>query len=970
MRLSRFLQYAFIAIVVMTTGFSLYQWNESRAALKVNTNQNLNTNGLVGHWTLDGADTVWTSSTAGTTLDTSGSGNTGTLSNMNRATTPTLGKLGQAMNFDRASSTGVTVASSTPYTGTILTFSVWAKRSAFGSGYSGYNLYSSGTVSPGVGLDFDDTNHMCIYARAGGSLSGGGLCTTATYTDTDWHHYVGVADGTNLKIYVDTKLVASSAQTITSSEIKNAGRIGNTMSRFFSGTIDDVRVYNRALSENEITDLYRMSMALENTSALQPQGIGNLNSGLTGYWKFDDGSGSTAADSSGNGNTGTLVNTPTWTTGQIGGGIGVVNTSSQYINLNNPSTYDLTSTGQMTISAWVKSGSSIINSTLGILKRGATNTVNAPDQYALTSSNTRWRFMAGNGTTYTEVFGPSGGLVANTWYHLTGVIDAANLSLYIDGVSAATPVARPAGSPPVAVSTFIGAMMAGGNAWDGTIDEVRIYNRALSADEISRLYRLTTPTGVDTSLKGYWSLDGKATNWTSGTTGTTADLSSYNNTGTLTNMNRATSPAIGKLGQSMDFVGASAQKIDFGSPAALDDLEAQGGGGMTISTWINPRTMGGGGYDQGTIINKDNIDTVANGAWSLLIADSSFKYITFRKSFGTTGLRATSANNAIILNTWQHVVVTWDGTAPTSSVKMYVNGSSVSVGGTNGVGTKISDAANPICINDCVGNRRFDGKIDEVRVYNRVLSAAEITDLYQTGKKLINTTQDINANGLIAHWTFDGKDTPWSSSSAGTTLDTSGNGHTGTLTSMSRTITPTIGKLGQALSFDGVNDYVNVPYNASFDIDNTQSLSVSMWFKATSFPGAGVYSKLFGRNNIGNTGYQCFIYQSEQRVTCYVRDTVGHSDTFTANINLNEWYHLVYVIDGTGNGTGTIYLDNVATVNSNLNDTNPFGGGGSFRLGYSDIGTAGYFTGSLDDVRIYNRVLSSTEISAIYNSGR
>jgi hypothetical protein len=956
----RFLQYAFIAIVVTTVGFSLYQWNASRAALKLNTNQNLNTNGLVGHWTLDGVDTVWSSSTAGTTLDKSGNSNTGTLTNMNRATTPTLGRLGQAMNFFGGSnSIKITQSASINISNTV-SVSAWVYPTSNSSWQ--WIVSKRGSCST-VNYQFYTESGVLKFISTSTVYSSG-----KTLTLNKWQYVAATYDDSanTLKFYIDGVLVntnTSATDALTGNT--NDLWIGdNGCTSAFNGTIDDVRIYSRILPAEEIADLYRMSGVKENTSALQPQGIGNLDSGLTGYWKLD----SDAADSSGNGNNGTLVNSPTWTTGQIGGGIGLDRVSSQYVNLNNPSTYDLTSTGSVTVSAWVKTGASIVNAHCGIVKRGALWTLETNDQYLLTASNNRFEFSLGNGTTAIEVNTPNI-MVPDTWYFVTGVADANNVSIYLNGNLSNTQT-RLSGSPPAPALMLIGSWATSGGYWLGTIDEVRIYNRALSADEISRLYRLTTPTEVDTSLRGYWSLDGNATNWTSSTTGTTADLSSYNNTGTLTNMNRATSPAIGKLGQSMDFVGASAQKIDFGSPAALDDLEAQGGGGMTISTWINPRTMGGGGYDQGTIINKDNIDTVANGAWSLLIADSSFKYITFRKSFGTTGLRATSANNAIILNTWQHVVVTWDGTAPTSSVKMYVNGSSVSVGGTNGVGTKISDAANPICINDCVGNRRFDGKIDEVRVYNRVLSAAEITDLYQTGKKLINTTQDINANGLIAHWTFDGKDTPWSSSSAGTTLDTSGNGHTGTLTNMNRATTPTIGKLGQALSFDGVNDYVNVPYNASFDIDNTQSLSVSMWFKATSFPGAGVYSKLFGRNNIGNTGYQCFIYQSEQRVTCYVRDTVGHSDTFTANINLNEWYHLVYVIDGTGNGTGTIYLDNVATVNSNLNDTNPFGGGGSFRLGYSDIGTAGYFTGSLDDVRIYNRVLSSTEISAIYNSGR
>lgn len=970
MRLSRFLQYLFIAIVTVTVGFSLYQWNASRAALKVNTNQNLNTNGLVGHWTLDGADTVWTSSSAGTTLDTSGSGNTGTLSGMNRATTPVLGKLGQALYFDNME---IAITSSTPYTGTILTFSVWAKRPASFPANE-YALYSAGSPTPGVTLEFDITNHICIKTHSGGTLSGSGVCTTATYTDTAWHHYVGVADGTNLKIYVDTKLVASSVQTITSSEIKNAGHIGSTSSRYFKGAIDDVRVYNRALSENEITDLYRMSMALENTSALQPQGIGNLNAGLMGYWKFDDGSGSTAADSSGNGNTGTLVNTPTWTTGQIGGGIGLVNASAQYVNLSNPATYDLTSTGQMTISAWVKSGSSIINSTLGIVKRGATNSVGAPDQYALTSSNTRWRFMAGNGTTYAEMFGPSGGLVADTWYHLTGVIDAVNISLYINGVSAATPVARPAGSPPVAVSTFIGTMMAGSNTWDGTIDEVRIYNRALSADEISRLYRLTTPTGVDTSLKGYWSLDGNATNWTSSTTGTTIDLSSYNNTGTLTNMNRATSSVIGKLGQSMNFIGSGGQKINFGSPSPLDDLEAQGGGGMTLSTWINPRTSGAG---EGTIINKGNAANTSNGAWSLKFHNSSGRF-GFEKSYATTVLSRVSLNGAISYNRWQHVLVTWDGSATATNIHIYVDGTEVSYqSAQDGVGSKVSDAANSISINDGVSSREFDGKIDETRLYNRILSAAEITDLYQTGVKKINTTQNINTNGLVGHWTLDGKDTVWSSSTAGTTLDTSGNGNTGTLTSLNRATSPAIGKLGQALDFasGGSGDYVNFGSAANLDDIETQGgggMTVMAWINPRS-SGGSTNSVIIGKSNSGTAG---FWRMNNLGRLSFTKDFSTTDLTTMSNasnpLTYNQWQHVAATWDGSALASNIHLYINGAEISGYTSQVDGVGTAVSDAANsvYMSASATNEFDGKIDDARIYNRVLSAAEIAALYTSTR
>ena len=76
------------------------------------------------------------------------------------------------------------------------------------------------------------------------------------------------------------------------------------------------------------------------------------------------------------------------------------------------------------------------------------------------------------------------------------------------------------------------------------------------------------------------------------------------------------------------------------------------------------------------------------------------------------------------------------------------------------------------------------------------------------------------------------------------------------------------------------------------------------------------------------------------------------------------------MIDGTGSGTGTVYLDGVAAgasvdlLDYNISDPT------LLRIGASTIGSAGYFTGSLDDFRIYNRVLSAAEITSLYTSTR
>src|SRR5262249_35835486 len=114
----------------------------------------------------------------------------------------------------------------------------------------------------------------------------------------------------------------------------NAFEIGRANSSYTNGKIDDVRLYSRALSPSEISRLYDWAP------------------GPVGWWKLDDRTGTSAFDSSGNGNTGTLTNGPAWTTGKIGQGLlfgGSANLS--YVDLGNPTSLKLT--GSRTVSAWI-----------------------------------------------------------------------------------------------------------------------------------------------------------------------------------------------------------------------------------------------------------------------------------------------------------------------------------------------------------------------------------------------------------------------------------------------------------------------------------------------------------------------------------------------------------------------------------------------------------------------------------------
>jgi hypothetical protein len=190
---------------------------------------------------------------------------------------------------------------------------------------------------------------------------------------------------------------------------------------------------------------------------------------------MDAGSGTTLTDLSGNNNTGTLSNTSWTSTGKYGGALSF-NGTNAWVTIPDSNTLDLT-TG-MTLEAWVNP------TTLGTSWR----TVMLKE----TTGNMTYSLYANRNTqvpnTQVNIGGEqnvngSAQLPLNTWTHLAASYDGANLKLYTNGLQTGTiPLAG-------AIATSTGALRIGGNniwpEWfSGQIDEVRVYNKALTQAEI------------------------------------------------------------------------------------------------------------------------------------------------------------------------------------------------------------------------------------------------------------------------------------------------------------------------------------------------------------------------------------------------------------------------------------------------------------------------------------------------------
>ena len=680
-----------------------------------------------------------------------------------------------------------------------------------------------------------------------------------------------------------------------------------------------------------------------------------LNSGLVGYWSFDgpDMANVTAYDRSGNANNGTLTNGPTRAVGRIGQAL-EFDGADDRVDISSPS---FNGAEPFTISVWIKPASlgegslgrimSFNNATTDDLRMGVGPLVN---------------------------FSPNGGaggdcdsnnITLNVWVHVVFTLSSTGVcTFYIDGVNQTF---DSSGQTIGASTSFSIGNLVGGvtRTFDGPIDEFRFYNRILSPDEIKRLYKIGATlkvnkpnyVGLDNGLVGYWSFDGPDM------AGNTAyDRSGQNNHVSSTGSNMPTRSA-GKIGQGLKFDNAN-DYIEITSFAR--------GGNFTWAGWIFPITTGGG--DKGRLFNNGITGAIQVG---LYVSGSPTPYIELTTNTGVWR----SPSGSIELNKWQHVAVVFDSTSTNNDPVFYINGSLVS---TSEFTTPTNTPSDNVLLT--IGNnpnteltRTFDGTLDEMRAYNRALSADEIKRLYKIGATLkVNKPNYVGLNsGLVGYWSFDGPDMY-----NNTALDRSGQGNNGTLTNGP---TRKVGRIGQGLEFDGSNDYVDIANESNFDFERTQPFSYSLWTKPKA--GDTSISLAFGKIlNSGNfTGWALltnYDYSSNTEVAGRLAVAlINISGTTNAigieadsKINDGGWHHYTVTYDGSSFASGIkIYEDGISLALNVASDslTGSILNNVNVEIGDRDSGASSLnYPGLIDEVRIYNRALSGDEIKRLYNLGR
>jgi len=215
-------------------------------------------------------------------------------------------------------------------------------------------------------------------------------------------------------------------------------------------------------------------------------------SGPVGLWHFDEGEGTTAVDSSGNGNNGTIIGA-NWTTGKIGSALNF-DGIDDYVDCGNDTSLNIT--GAITVEAWVNMTSITAN-----IQNYIVSKIGTGYWFLGYKTDTKyWRIILYDGTNYLQSswYDTS---PTNKWLHIVSVFDGVDTTqLYVNGIKKDEDSGTMGDYSAAATSLSISTA---GN-FNGIIDEVRIYNRALSAEEINESYQSSFTCGYET---GDWSID-------------------------------------------------------------------------------------------------------------------------------------------------------------------------------------------------------------------------------------------------------------------------------------------------------------------------------------------------------------------------------------------------------------------------------------------------------------------------------
>lgn len=590
----------------------------------------------------------------------------------------------------------------------------------------------------------------------------------------------------------------------------------------------NVSMMRNAASVARIRSFTRIAALFVCLTALFSPGQSSAQTGLVAAYSFSEGAGTTVTDSSGNGNTGTISGA-TWTTSGKFGNALVFNGTSAKVTVPNSTSLRLT-TG-MTLEAWVypttapKAWRSVVAK-------------NVDGYYLMASTDVGNRI--GTGGTWTggnqNTIGPSA-LTVNVWTHLAATFDGAMVRLFVNGVQ----VASQAQTTPLAATT--GTLQIGADSYPteffaGRIDEVRIYNRALSVAEIV--------TDMNTAVGGTPAPDTTPPSAPAGLTATAAFSSQINLTWSA----------------STDNVGVTGYRVEY--------CQGAGCANFTQIAALTSTTLGSLGLAPGTSYSYRvrAVDAAGNL--------SDYSSVVTAVTPGTDTVAPSAPSALLVLATdSSRVSLIWLGSTDNVGVDGY----------------RVERCLGGGCINfsevAIAPQVRYDdaGLLANSSYSYRVRAADATGNLSAYSNVVIATTKSSppTPSALVAAYTFN--------EGAGTTVtDISGNGNHGTISGATWTSS---GKFGNALEFNGTNSKVTVPDSTSLRL--TTGMTLEAWVYPTTAPKA--WRAVIDKNVDGY--YLMASTDAGNRIGTGGTWTGGNQNTVGPSaLTVNVWTHLAATFDG------------------------------------------------------------------------
>ena len=427
--------------------------------------------------------------------------------------------------------------------------------------------------------------------------------------------------------------------------------------------------------------------------------------------------------------------------------------------------------------------------------------------------------------------------------------------------------------------------------------------------------------------------------------------------------NGSTQAIEGKIGTAAAFNGSSSGIFLSSTGSSILDYDQD----FSISMWVYMTNLP-------HAVSQDHLWT--GGGTRIIpmsITTSGYVFVDFFNGSSNSLTSTTSLS----LNGWTHVVLT---RSKTNGLIFYINGSSAGTSSFTGNAGSLSQR-------DTIGQywdgtrNSFDGRIDQVRIFNTALNPTQVGELaletYADPKK---STTDYFGNGsgvALYELDEDANDTGGSFGSlvsspemdldvdgytSGSVADLSGNGNTGTVTGATYGTDP---NGGGYFDFDGSDDDISVAHNADFN--SSTNISFEVWVNRDSTTEDTILSK---GTTVSNNYF--FVYSPSNGYYYYNYVSGGGVKSGTTGLSTGQWEHVVVTRDGSG--TPKIYVngeDKSTTVgsptSSSTTDTGALNIGG--RNGFTATGY-GFFDGKIGDVRFYTKQLSASEVVQNFNASK